>query len=263
MGQRRIKGRIIHHCRDDYGAISIADDGTTRYLYFGDVQQSCIRLDRPSLLLEEYSRAMMSALLFRDRPESILLIGLGGCSLLHFLLEAVPASVMHVAEIRKKVIDLAREFFLLPGEDDRLTVFNSAGEDFITGPEARGTYDLILLDAFDETGPAAGLMEPDFLGACSGRLGRSGILVMNLWRRPKDEFPSRHDHLKRTLGPTVLRLQPGEANWNALVFWSPDPGLFRDLPSYRSAARELQRRHAINFPAHLMRLHRQNSGPGW
>lgn len=239
--------------------MSIADDGTVRSLYFGDVQQSSIRLDRPGVLLEEYNRAMMSALIFRDQPRSVLLVGLGGCSLVHFLLQAFPLCTIHVAEISRKVIDAAYDYFLLPRDGSRLTVFHAAGQDFVMGQESRETYDLILSDAFDEGGPAAGLMQPAFLAACRDRLGKDGMFVVNLWSRPKDEFPRRFGELREALGGNLLKLLPGEALWNALAFWSADPAVFQDMPSYRQRARELQRRHAINFPRYLMCLCRQNS----
>jgi hypothetical protein len=80
---KKIKGIIISHWRDDMGEIVVSDDDGTRSLYCGDVLQSRIRLDRPEALIEDYNMAMMSALIFSDSPRMVLLIGLGGCALVH------------------------------------------------------------------------------------------------------------------------------------------------------------------------------------
>lgn len=255
-----IRGAIVHQCRDTYGEIIIADDGGMRSLYFGDdALQSCIRLDQPDALIMEYSQAMMSVLLFRTYPRAVLLIGLGGCALVHFILRAVPECAVDVVEIRQKVIDLARDFFLLPEQNPKLRVIHGAGQDFITGQGAHtGDYDLILVDAFDEGGPAAALMERAFLTACRGRLDRDGIFAINLWNRPKDNFPSMYASIRKVFGNNTLKLLLGEAYQNAIVLATADPSTFSDLPSHRPLAKKLRLKHHVNFPKYLKHLYWQN-----
>ncbi len=168
MIENRIKGTVLCRLRDEYGEIIVAEEGTRRTLYFGEgIAQSTIQTDRPDLLLEDYSEAMMCALLFKSAPRSILLIGLGGCSLVHFLLKAVPDCAIDVVEIRQQVIELSKGFFLLPAENARLRIFHAAGGDFVKneGTNSRN-YDMIIVDAFDEKGPAASLLGRDFHSAC-------------------------------------------------------------------------------------------------
>ena len=169
MLKSTIPGTVICRRRDEHGEIVIADNGNMRSLYFGGVMQSAIRTDVPDLLLEDYHEAMMSALLFHDAPRSILLIGLGGSSLVHFLLKAAPDAVLDVVEIRQLVIELSREFFLLPHEDARLRITHAAGNAYIRLHAKTKRYDMIIVDAFDESGPAASLLEKDFFppAACN------------------------------------------------------------------------------------------------
>src|SRR5208337_2955667 len=191
MSEENIKGTIVCHLRDTYGEIFVGDDANVRSLYFGDgILQSSILLDRPDMLVEDYSRAMMNALLFMNNPGSVLMIGLGGCSLVNFLLKAFPQCAIDIVEIRRTVIDLAREFFILPGEHAHLKIFHDAGQDFICRFKDSGGYDLILIDAFDEDGPAAPLLKKDFVAACRAKLNGSGVFVMNVWNRPRDNFPA-------------------------------------------------------------------------
>ncbi len=262
MGKRKIAGTIVCRCRDEYGEIIVADDRGHRSLYFGDgVLQSCIRIDQPDALLMDYSQAMIGALLFRDHPESVLLIGLGGCSLVNFFLKALPACSVDVVEIRQQVIDLARDLFLLPGPHATLKIFPVAGQDFITqrGDECRD-YDLILVDAFDEGGPAATLLEKDFLASCRDRLTDNGIFAMNVWNRPEDRFPSMYARVREVFGDKTLKLLLGEAYRNAIVFGFNNAAMLQDLTALRPVAKKLRRYYHINFPRYLKSLYMQNAG---
>jgi spermidine synthase len=256
-----IKGTIISRCRDRYGEIVVADYEGMRSLYFGDgVLQSCILLDRPEALIMDYSQAMVSALIFGKAPESVLLIGLGGCSLVNFLLRAVPRCSLDVVEIRQQVIKVAREFFLLPGPTGKLKIVCGEGQEFIRGQDRGGSagYDLILVDAFDDDGPAAPLMEEGFLMSCHGLLNRGGLFVMNVWNRPKDNFPAFFARVCDVFGSNTLKLLLAEAYRNAIVFGFEDPSSPGDLPHYRSEAKGLQREYGINFPMYLRLLYQQN-----
>ena len=260
MSERRIWGTVVCHRRDEYGEIFVADDGPLRTLYFGDgIMQSTIRPCQPGSLVEDYSQAMMSALLFKNDPRSVLLIGLGGCSLVHFLMTAFPGCFIDVVEIRQQVIDVAHDFFLLPKENPNLKVFHAAGEDFIRqqGAGCRN-YDLIFIDAFDDDGPAAGLSEMPFLSACRQRLNEDGICAINLWHRPKDNFPALYAAMQEAFEGNTLKILPSEAFWNTIAFGFAKQPLPVDHPSYRQTARELQQAYNVNFPKYLKYLYWQN-----
>ncbi|MGC2062532.1 MAG: fused MFS/spermidine synthase [Thermodesulfovibrionales bacterium] len=262
MDKISIQGNIVCQSRDRFGEISIADYNGIRSLYFGGgVMQSCMNLDQPHILLTEYSKAMMSTLIFRHRPESTLLIGLGGGSLVHFLLQACPDCSIDVVEVSEEVINLAREYFYLPKENEQLRVFHAAGQDFIKQQEeAAPRYDLILVDAFDESGPAAILLGKKFLSDCRGRMKADGVFAMNLWNRLQDNFPVMFDTIRTAFDGHALRLLLGEVHDNAIVLGFENPSLFCNMAIYRPEARRLQREWGINFPRFLKHLYWQNFG---
>ena len=260
MGRKGIKGDIVHWGRDRYGEIAVADCDGVRSLYFGEILQSSIRLDRPDTLIEDYSRAMMTPLIFIDHVHTALLIGLGGGSLLHFLISFLPDCSLHVVELRRQVIDVARDFFVLPVEDPNIEIFHTAGEDFLReGTEKGAHYDLILVDAFDENGPAASMLGENFLASCRAALEEGGVFAINLWRRPKDNFAAICQSLRQTFGDNTLELVIGEAYWNAIVLGCKKDALFLNLPSYRKTAKVLQQKCGIDFPRYLKLLYWQNS----
>jgi len=260
MTERKIKGAIVCHRRDEYGEIIVAEEGAKRSLYFGEgILQSSLRLDQPGRLLEGYNQAMISSLIFKHDPRSVLLVGLGGCSLVHFMLRAFPDCAVDVVEIRQQVIELAYDFFLLPKKNDNLRIFHAAGQDFIVQQE-KGcrNYELIIVDAFDNDGPAADLSEKTFLNACRQRLKDDGICSFNLWSRPKDNFPSLYAAIQKSFEGNTLKLLPDEVSWNAIVFGFIRPLLSQDMAGYRQMARTLEEEYDINFTKYLSYLCWQN-----
>jgi spermidine synthase len=258
--ESRIQGSVICRRRDEYGEIIVAENGNKRALYFGEgVLQSSIRTDRPDILLEDYHEAMMSGLIFNSEPGAVLLIGLGGCSLLHFLLKALPDCAIDDVEIRRLVIDLARDFFLLPPENPNIRVFHAAGSDFTghRGPDS-GSYDMIIVDAFDEAGPAATLLEKDFLSSCRMHLNENGVFIINLWNSPGHNFSAFYNSIQEAFGNSALKLLLTESYRNAVAFGFKNPATCRNLPDYRSLAAGLQRKYRINFPGYLKYLYWQN-----
>ncbi|HER62802.1 MAG TPA: spermidine synthase, partial [Desulfobacteraceae bacterium] len=146
--------KVIHRGSGNSG-ITVVDDGCRRNLYLdGDTLQSTMLLDEPDRLDLEYSQAMMCALLFQPLPRKVLLVGLGGGSLVRFLLEFCPEARIDVAEINPEVVTVARQYFLLP-RSERLLITPAPGEVVVADRLAAGDrYDLLLLDAFDDDGPA-------------------------------------------------------------------------------------------------------------
>ncbi len=262
MSGIKIKGSILKYCRDEFGEIFVAENDETRSLYFGDgILQSSLRLDSPGSIIDTCNQTMLSCLLFLKEPCSVLLIGLGGCSLVHFLLRTFPCCAVDVVEIRKQVIDLAHEYFLLPKQNPKLRIFHAAGQDFVRQQaEENGNYDLIIVDAFDEQGPAAALSETPFIDTCRSRLKEGGICVMNLWNRPKDDFPRLHAAFQEVFGGNTLKVIPDEKCWNVIVFGFAGPVDFGDLASYRQKARIFEEAYHINFPKFLKCVSWQNSG---
>ena len=252
-------GKVIHRGSRDSG-ITVAEDGCRRNLYLdGDTLQSTMLLTDPNKLDLEYSQAMMCALLFQPAPRKVLLVGLGGGSLVKFLLEFCPETRIDVAEINPEVVKVARQYFLLP-ESERLLVTLASGEVVVADRLAAGDrYDLLLLDAFDDNGPARALLDEQFLCRCRSLLTRGGIFAMNLWNRPADNFPAIHATLATLFGMGTQKLLLTEANTNAIVFGLTEPVLGKNLMGLKPVARELSHRTGINFVRLLRQLYWQNN----
>ena len=250
--------RIIYRSSPPPG-ITVADDGYRRSLYLdGDSLQSCMLLNDQAGLAMEYSQAMMCALFFQPAPARVLLVGLGGGSLVKFLLSACPAATIEVAEINPEIVEVARHFFFLP-EDDRLRIELVPGEEIIARRKAAGDrFDLLLLDAFDDDGPARPLLDEQVLHGCRRLLAPHGVFAINLWNRPKDNFPAIRSALAEVFAGRTLQLALSGNDGNAIVFGFTDTLQSKKLLRLKPVAEALARRTGINFVRLLRQLHFQN-----
>lgn len=139
--------------------------------------QSCMRLDAPDDLVLDYTRAMMGALLIAPAPRSVLMIGLGGGSMLKYLHRHVPAADLTTVEINPAVIDL-RETFCIPPDDARHRIVCADGAAFLRTPPAR--YDVILVDGFDGQGVPEALCSRGFYQSVRRALSPEGLMVANV-----------------------------------------------------------------------------------
>ena len=139
--------------------------------------QSCMRLDAPDDLVLDYTRTMMGALLLQPAPRHILMVGLGGGSMVKYLYRHLPEAHLTVVEISQEVINLRRDF-LIPDDDERLSTVCDDGARFMAHPPRH--YDLILVDGFTGAGVADALCSTSFYRHCRRALSTTGLLVANV-----------------------------------------------------------------------------------
>lgn len=163
-------------------SIDIRENNGLRTLHFDKRwMQGAMRIRRPWDLELEYTQVMMACLLMRDEsrfPRNILLIGLGAASLTKFLYRNCPLAHLTVVEIDARLVDVASEYFGLPDDPVRLNVVIGDGVDYMMASDQ--TFDLILVDGFNEHAHPGDLNTLPFYQACRSRLSDQGLLVVNL-----------------------------------------------------------------------------------
>ena len=176
--------RVVHRRTWQGQCIEVVDSADGRALFFDShLVQSRMAPDDPIRLVLPYSRQMMVCLPFLDgAPERVLLFGLGGGSLVKFLLFHFPECRVEVVEVNEGMAELARCYFHLPPESGHLTVHVADAARFVDRSIAEGAYDLILVDAFDGQGMARSLAARAFFDGCRRLLTKSGVMVVNVTR---------------------------------------------------------------------------------
>jgi spermidine synthase len=184
---KKYGGKLIYQTSDEHGPLQVVDEQNIRSLHFGSSpKQSSLDLRHPNRLCLEYSKHMMTALLFKPDPDNCLVLGLGGGSIPSFIHHQYPGIDITSIELRQKVIDVARRFFLLP-ESSSFKIKKSPAE-IIVETDLKIKYDLIFTDIFNQHGMAKTLLNASFMKGLKKKLNHNGVLAINLWLKPEKLF---------------------------------------------------------------------------
>jgi spermidine synthase len=142
--------------------------------------QSEMRLSRPDALVLRYNRAMMAFALFQPAPRHILMVGLGGGSLVKFCYRHFPQARITVLELRTDVIAL-RSQFMIPPDDRRLRIIHADAAEYLARRQENNDVDVLMVDGFDEHGLPPALGSAAFYASCRRALRPDGVLVANIF----------------------------------------------------------------------------------
>ncbi|MEX8511501.1 MAG: fused MFS/spermidine synthase [Leptothrix ochracea] len=187
--------------------------------------QSAMRLEAPDALDLDYTRVMMGFLLLADTPPTrILMIGLGGGSLVKYCYRHLPQACITVVEINPQVIAVRDDFFI-PADDERLRVVCGDGAAFVRDEDETHDWDLILVDGFTREGQPEALCSASFYAHCHAALAPEGLMVVNM---QADDSAVLETRIDATFDSRSLSV-PSERDTNRILFasraapWQPNP----------------------------------------
>lgn len=237
---------------ESYPKPFVIDDGQSRFLYFNvRLMQSEMSLKAPNDLALRYTQKMMAFLLFHPRPKRIVLIGLGGGSLIKFCYHRLSGTELTAIELDPDVIAL-RDAFALPADGPRLQVVQADGAEYLA--QAEKGIDVLLVDAFDRSGFAPSLANREFFASAIAKLAGNGVMVINL-AGEKESYAGLIGEAMAAFDDQVIVISVPE-DGNHVLF------AFRDRnfePRWRwlhNFAKELRARFALDFPAFALKLER-------
>lgn len=149
------------------------------------VAQSILDLNNPLNLIFPYARAMMLALVWKNSPQKIYIIGFGGGSIPNYFHHYFPHAIVECTDIDPIVFEVAQKFFGIQ-LDDKLKVTIQDGREYLAGQNTTVKNDIIIVDA----GFGSGYMPykfvtQEFYQLCKTRLSSAGVVVVNLFHKQK------------------------------------------------------------------------------
>ena len=165
-------------------SVEISEKNGNRYLHTDSrTVQSAMKISDPVELVLAYTKAMMGFLLFREEPEHVLMIGLGGGSLPKFVYHNIPNCRITVVEKNHRVVMAARQYFGVPENNERFTVITEEGFKWLD--RSRKLFDVIMVDGYDPYSPDETLATVGFYALAHDHLTEQGVLVINCWTRDR------------------------------------------------------------------------------
>jgi len=256
----KYEGLLIYQEYDEQGVIEIVETDGVRALHFGtSPRQSSMRIDAPNELHSAYARAMMAWLLFKEQPNDVLMVGLGGGLLTKYLLYHFPDCQINTIEFRQAMVKVARRFFTLP-LDPRLKIKIGDGALYIKQQSLQvpGQHDLIMIDAFDEVGMAETMQGMSLFAGCKELLTSDGLLVINLWGTNKDLFRQIAWEMGTIFNWRVLFL-PVRGRGNVIGIAFAEGVDSYSMKALRAKAKALDEQYQVEFLDFIKDLKRNNS----
>jgi spermidine synthase len=181
---------LIEVEQSPYAEIRVIDQDGARALVIDGAIHTLVAADTGAPL-HRYAAALGACKLLFDAPGRLLLIGLGGGSVVKSY--ARDGWTIDAVEIDPAVARIAHAWFGLT--DDEAHVHLEDGRRFLRTSSA--TYDLIILDAFGSSSIPFHLATREAFGLMAARLGSNGVLAINVDAQGWD------DVLVRSLAATL------------------------------------------------------------
>jgi len=151
----------------------------------GGQSQSCVDLDNKNHLYFSYTRALMSALFLKPKPERILIIGLGGGSLPSAITKILPDSQIDVVEIDPAVTRIAEQYFFFK-KSDKVLVHEADGRVYVKHASLKNEkFDIVILDAFNGEYIPEHMLTVEYLKEVKSIIAKEGVLAVNTFSGSK------------------------------------------------------------------------------
>ena len=172
-----------------YSHIRVRKQGNVQTLLFvrdggEEIIQSMVNLKKPYDLLHAYARTMFGSYLFRPKQAQVLIVGLGGGAMVHFLKHYDADVKVDALEIDPVVVQVADRYFDLRSGGN-VKVITADGIHYLQHTEKR--YNVIYIDAFlkpsmetDATGKPLAMKTERFYKEMQKRLTDHGLVVFNV-----------------------------------------------------------------------------------
>ena len=211
-----------------------------------DSQLSVMTLDRPNDVCTAITRKMFLPMALIESPRDLVLIGVGGGMQAKFIHHYFPEFHLTALEIDLEVLQIARTFFGLPEDDERLKVMVGDGAEFMQ--QNRDQFDMILSDAYGDGNRFVDeLHSLAFYSNCHRALRAGGIMIVNIYR-PEPEWVQKFiASVSKTFH--TCQFYPIEPFQGIMVLWKNFPEM--GWKGVENRAAELDRRTGLGFAAFI------------
>ena len=228
VSEKRISEKEIFETKSKFSHIKVVDYGTIRSMHFvrdnGDeALESSLDTYYPQNLFLLYTQTMFNGFLYKDEVEDMLLVGLGGGSMVHFKNHYFPKINLDVVEIDEEILKICKAHFFYKENPKTKIIIADAFQYMKTGSKK---YDIIMMDAFlkpseetDSSGIAKKFKETEFHKNLKSKLKKDGIIVFNIntheeleedLKKLKSSFKQFYKFQKYTSGNLIVVVTDSE-----------------------------------------------------
>lgn len=222
LNEPKISEKEIFEIKSKFSHIKVVEYGSIRSMHFvrdnGDeALESSMDTYYPENLFLLYTQTMFNSFLFKDEIEDVLLVGLGGGSMVHFINHYFPKINLDVVEIDDEIFKLCKKYFFYK-ENEKTKILIKDAYVYMKQPSKK--YDIIMMDAFlkpsaetDSSGIAKKFKEKEFYSNLKSKLKKDGVVVFNIntneelandLKKLKSEFKQFYQFQKYSSGNLIV-----------------------------------------------------------
>ena len=195
--------RVVYRKDTQYHRLLVTEDRSERHLRFDRSHQSAMYLDDPFETSFKYPQYLHLAIAAKPDAKRVLIVGLGGGSLVKRMWRDYPDVQVDVAEIDPVVIDVAERYFRMP-DDPRIRIVAEDGRRFLNNSD--GVYDIIVMDAYYADALPFHLTTDEFFQEAEAHLAPDGVLAYNVIGSVEGDRSRLFRSMYRTAGGVWDRL---------------------------------------------------------
>lgn len=237
--------------KSKYSKIRVLKEKSVRTLGFvqdsGEmIVESRVDLEQPHELQIAYTRHMFASYLFRPKQEKVLIVGLGGGAMVHFLKHYDPKVKIDVVEIDPAIVKIADQYFGVRSGGN-VNILTADAFDHLKKTESR--YDVIYMDAFlkpsadtDGNGVPLHLKTIQFYKDIQKKLAAAGLVVYNV--HPHDKVQDDLKNISDAFPQSYVFRMPQLNGFVAVGSLAPRR---LEIKSLRAAAEELNQAWQTSF----------------
>ncbi len=216
--------KTIHHSVNEFGPIFIEDAIHTRCLSFvpvdeSKVRQTCMIRNNPEKLVLSYQKIMLSALYLNpEPPKQVLMLGLGGGTLVTAMTKLLPQAHFDVVEINPAVAKIAKEYFNFKKTGNTTIFIQDAYEFVVNAKLSDKKYDLIVVDVFSAQYIPPAFLTLNFVQTAKDILSPQGVIAVNTFINHKFSQTELENYLYKEVFGKFWNV---EFSGNRIIFTSP------------------------------------------
>jgi spermidine synthase len=191
----------IHTKTTRYHRLSVTEDDGLRVLRFERNPQSSMFIEDPYETDIEYVGYLHTTLAVAPHARRTLVLGLGGASVVKRMWRDYPEMTIDAVELDAAVVNIAYRYFALP-RDERIRVTTGEARRFLEKTDE--TWDIILVDAYDDHEIPHRLVTEEFMMLLHQHLSPGGVVAYNFIGRIGGDRSKPFRSLYRT-GRNVFR----------------------------------------------------------
>lgn len=232
-------------------------DGQLQLVFSNQPQaiQSAINIQAPQKLVMTNLQYLMGILQFISPPQKILLLGVGGGSLVHFFRHFFPQSHITGVDYDQQLIQFAQTKMQLPEAGQQLQYVFADARQYIQ--QCQQHYDLIVVDIFAGSQSPEWTRDKAFIQQLKNCLSNQGAIACNMLISSDQSFKKFYSLLRELFNRQTLCLESPEYE-NILLYALNFSVESRTMMQNLQLATELNDRYQLPFTEILQVIYNIN-----